>query len=141
VGVDDKIITTKGAPDEGMVIDFGDLKAVMMKEIDERFDHGFIVYEGDEFLMSLFDIPIWTKSSMNIPMSKLPLDPSTVFSTMKVLVVDYIPTAENLARDTYRRLAGVLELKYGISLAYVKVWETPNSSAVFTSQDVDKEEE
>lgn len=39
VGVDDKLITKEGDPAEGMVIDFSDLKKVMMDYIDASYDH------------------------------------------------------------------------------------------------------
>ena len=37
--VDDKVITEKGISDEGMVIDFGDLKQCMMNQFDDKYDH------------------------------------------------------------------------------------------------------
>src|SRR5262245_56527683 len=37
------LVTTPGAPDEGMLMDFGALKKILMREIHDKLDHGFIV--------------------------------------------------------------------------------------------------
>ena len=34
----------------GMVIDFGDLKNIMMEVLDNGFDHGFCIYNKDDFV-------------------------------------------------------------------------------------------
>ena len=109
VGVDDKVIQSVGASDEGMVIDFGDLKEIMMEEIDAKFDHGFVVYEKDEFI-NIFS--------------------SLSNKGMKMLFKDFIPTAENLARHWYDLIKLKLKEK-DIKIAHVKVWETPSSTALY----------
>lgn len=108
-GVDDKVITTKGVSDEGMVIDFGDLKEVLVNVIDERFDHGFVMYNEDEFVME-FD--------------------AFCRSGQKIIFVPFIPTVENLAKHWYELIKLRLEEK-NIKIKYLKVWETPNSFAVY----------
>ncbi len=109
VGVDDKVITTKGTSDEGMVIDYGDLKEVMMEIIDTPFDHSFTVYHDDEF----FEI-YWQLFRQN----------------QKINFVNFIPTAENLAKYWYELLKEEL-LNKNIKIAHVKVWETPTSTATY----------
>lgn len=109
VGVDNGIITTKGASDEGMVIDFSDLKEIMMTEIDENFDHGFIFYKEDTY-RNFFD-----------EMSK---------DGLKIIYFDKIPTAENLAQLWFSRIVQPLARR-GIKLRHVKVWETPTSTATY----------
>lgn len=47
VGVDDILISAPGSSSEGMVMDFGDLKEVMMSVLDKGFDHGFVMYSRD----------------------------------------------------------------------------------------------
>lgn len=113
VGVDDKVISEKGSSDEGMVIDYSDLKEIMMQEIDEKFDHGFVMSENDK-LNGFFKS--WKDEGM------------------KIIFTNFIPTAENLAKWWYQLLEIELE-KRKIKIAYVKVWETPNSTAVFTKKD------
>ena len=44
VGVEGEIITTKGVSDEGMIIDFDDIKKALMI-LDKKFDHGFMMYD------------------------------------------------------------------------------------------------
>lgn len=109
-GVDDKVIEKEGDSSEGMVIDFGDLKEIMMREIDGKFDHGFVMSKSDE-LGETFDS---IKHEMD----------------MKILFVPFVPTAENLAKHWFEILVEQLAVK-GISLKYVKVWETPSSTAIY----------
>lgn len=110
VAVDDKVISTPGSSDEGMVIDFGDLKQCMMDVLDKGFDHGFIVYELDKWVMEL---------------NKMYED------GMKVIFVDFIPTAENLAKYWFTLMKDKLKEK-NISISHVKIWETPTSTALYT---------
>ena len=106
-GVDDKVITTKGISDEGMVIDFGDLKQIMMEEIDSKFDHGFVLWYGDRMA-----------------------DMMKTDTNTKLTIVDFIPTAENLAKYWFELIDSKLEER-GIKLKYVRVWETPTSTATY----------
>jgi 6-pyruvoyl-tetrahydropterin synthase len=49
---------------------------------------------------------------------------------MKIIFVPFIPTSENLAKYWYQLMK--LELKkVGIKIKYIKVWETPSSTAVY----------
>lgn len=107
VGVDDKIITTTGSSDEGMVIDFGDLKQIMMDELDKKFDHGFILWEGDPFSLLI------------------QADPKTKYTE-----VTFIPTAENLAKYWYELIKPRL-LERNIKIKHLRVWETPTSTATY----------
>ena len=110
VGVDDKIISKKGASNEGMVIDFGDLKEIMMKEIDARFDHGFVIYKFEKLANYFVEM--------------------VAYEEMKVEFVSFIPTAENLAKHWFEILQPELKKKK-IKLSFVKVWETPTSTAIY----------
>lgn len=115
VGVDDKVIQTPGSSDEGMVIDFGDLKQVMMDYLDKGFDHGFIMFENDEYV-NMFE--------------------NLKSQGQKIVFVDFIPTAENLAQYWYLNLKELLLAK-DIQIHHVKVWETPTSTAIWTKEDED----
>src|SRR3989344_753413 len=55
VGVYGEVINKKGASDEGMVIDFGDIKKIMIEEIDIKHDHGFMISDTDEIMLKAFD--------------------------------------------------------------------------------------
>ena len=86
VCVDDKVINTSGSSDEGMVIDFGDLKEIMMEYIDKVYDHSFTIYNHDE-LAGWFNA-IRTDHDM------------------KINLVPFIPTAENLAKHWFELMQG-----------------------------------
>jgi len=123
-GVDDKVISTEGVSDEGMVIDFGDLKAIMMEVIDGGFDHGFVMYDKDPFRY-FFDI--MQKGEL------LKISEDTAVGDdkpQKILFVDFIPTAENLAKHWFELLEPRLRERQ-IKLKHVKVWETPTSTATY----------
>ena len=113
VGVDDKVIKTMGSSDEGMVIDFGDLKQVMMEVIDADFDHGFVMYEHDVLA------PVFVQLAKK--------------TGQKIIFTSFIPTAENLAEHWYYLLKKKL-LERNIRIAHIRVWETPNCSAMFSER-------
>lgn len=114
VGVDDKVITTSGLSDEGMVIDYGDLKNIMIDVLDAPFDHTGVYYVNDPKKASIIDF-----------YEGCPKEP---------VFVDFVPTAENLACYWYTCIKERLT-SLGLKLEHVKVWETPNSTAIFTSKD------
>jgi 6-pyruvoyltetrahydropterin/6-carboxytetrahydropterin synthase len=103
------IITTQGVSEEGMVMDFTDVKEVAKKTIVDAWDHAFLVYAGDtavvEFLQTLPD--------------------------HKTVVLDCIPTAENLAAKAFALLDGAFRDVYGnhLRLERVRLYETPNNWA------------
>lgn len=121
VGVDDKIVTTKGTSDEGMVIDFGDIKKIMVEEIYNIYDHGFVLYDMDK-LKPMFD---GMAEAMGID---------------RIIYVPFIPTAENFAKRWYEMLKQRFE-EIGITLFHVKVWETPTSTAEYNAFDDKKDSE
>ena len=100
------VVDEPGAPDNGMVIDFSDIKAIANEHIISRWDHAFLVYAQDtpvrQFLESL--------------------------PGHKTVVLDSFPTAENLAREAFRILAPLYHNRYGqdLRLTRVRLYETPN---------------
>ena len=113
VTVDDKVITTTGASDEGMVIDFSDLKELMMRHIDAVLDHGFMIYVKDPLL------PFFAEQQK---------------SGMKIIITPFIPTAENLAEHLYCIMRQSL-IERRIAIRSVEVYETPTSMAEYTRSD------
>ena len=101
-----EIIDAAGKPVNGMVMDFGDMKTIAREHVVDRWDHAFLVYCGDtavvEFLAGMPD--------------------------HKTVVLDTIPTAENLAREAFRILDPVYRDTYGnhLRLERVRLYETPN---------------
>lgn len=97
--------------EEGMVKDFGFLKDVMMEQIDARCDHGFALWNQDP----LVDNDDFMKSG-------------------KIIIVDFVPTAENLAKWWGQLCAA--QMPEGVEVVQVKVWETPNCSATWLNPEV-----
>ncbi|MBS1627608.1 MAG: 6-pyruvoyl tetrahydropterin synthase family protein [Bacteroidetes bacterium] len=64
-----KIKNEIGHPKNGMVVDFGDLKKIVRKEILEKFDHSLVLMEGSSLLQSI-------RSEINERLILTPFQPS-----------------------------------------------------------------
>ena len=82
-----ELVETEGAPDRGMVMDFADVKALAMEHLVNKWDHAFIVYAGDEVVRSFLE----------------------KMADHKTVVLDRIPTVENLAAEAFRILSERLQ--------------------------------
>tara|TARA_B100000614_G_C14339503_1_gene408224 strand:+ start:124 stop:501 length:378 start_codon:yes stop_codon:yes gene_type:complete len=104
------VVTQEGSSEEGMLMDFSDVSAILNQHIHDVVDHAFIVYEGDK-------------------------DALTALSHMgdehRTLVVPFIPTAENLAKWAFEQVESHISSSYGNSLKLYAfhVRETPKSWA------------
>lgn len=104
-----EIIRTEGAAEEGMVMDFSEVKRIAQRVVVDPWDHAFLVYAGDravaEFLATLPD--------------------------HKTVVLAVVPTAENLAAEAFRLLDAAYADTYGnqLKLERVRLYETPNNWA------------
>ena len=111
VFVDGEVIGTKGTSDEGMVIDFSDLKEVMMDVLDKKYDHNGVFYKDDpkrNAIIEFYD-----------------------GAPKQVVFVDFVPTAENLAKHWFNELKSELE-KRGVKIVRIIVWETRTSKAIYS---------
>lgn len=146
------VMDQSGNEENGMVLDFGNVKKYMMDLIDAVFDHGFVVYRGDTAMMQMF-FPdrslekvadefeaVWNLSitaycqmlhngdkvsGLLLPVAKVSdQDPGG----MKVIIVNYVPTAENLAKHMFEMLSYPIEEHYdgNIKLVNLRLYETPN---------------
>jgi 6-pyruvoyltetrahydropterin/6-carboxytetrahydropterin synthase len=103
------IIRQEGSSDDGMVMDFSDVKTIAREAVVDVWDHAFLVYSGDtevrNFLESLPD--------------------------HKTVIMNSIPTAENMAAEAFRLLQDRYRDVYGnhLKLERVRLYETPNSWA------------
>lgn len=103
------IIRQENASDNGMVMDFSDVKAIARRAVVDVWDHAFLVYKNDsvvlDFLKSLPD--------------------------HKTVIMDSVPTAENMAAEAFRILKSEYQDTYGnhLKLERVRLYETPNSWA------------
>ena len=100
------MIEEEGSPERGMVMDFADIKSLANTHLVDLWDHAFLVYEGDHAVVDF--------------LKTLP--------GHKTVVIDRIPTVENLVVLAYEKLAAVYDGHYGINLQLVQVrlYETPN---------------
>ena len=94
-----EIIKADGLPVNGMVMDFADVKRIANEFVVERWDHAFLVYRGDTTVMTLLEA---------IP-------------GHKTVVLDVVPTAENLAAEAYHDVYA-----NHLRLERVRLYETPN---------------
>lgn len=98
---------------EGMVVDFGDLKKIVNEKIVKKFDHKTILFSGDEL--------------NNQIMRTMPTD--------WFVAVDYNPTAENMLTDINRILTDFLfDSKVGFNIFQLILWETPTSCAIINNK-------
>jgi len=116
---------------EGMVLDFGFLKELMMEHIDEPCDHGMTLWVDDPLVGTMFLTP------EQLVMAKYSIETSGYWlgygNGGKLYLVPFVPTAENLARHWFQRLQQpVASRTQGQGeISYVKVWETPNGIAKY----------
>lgn len=115
-----QIIETPGSPDEGMLVDFGHLKKLMVELISDKLDHKFILYEKDFDLASALEYANFGDDLVSFP---------------------YIPTAENIARWCWDALQMPIKVMWGenLWLEDVTVFETPTSSASYSGEEFDVE--
>ncbi|MBI1174635.1 MAG: 6-carboxytetrahydropterin synthase QueD [Sideroxydans sp.] len=103
------IITAEGLSEQGMVMDYSEVKRIAKEQLVDTWDHAFLVYRGDtavlEFLQTL--------------------------PGHKTVVLDVPPTAENLATVAFAILSPAYRDVYGnhLQLERVRLYETPNNWA------------
>lgn len=101
------VIETEGASEQGMLMDFSDVKRIAKERVVDAWDHAFLVYRGD----------------------KVVLDFLRTLPGHKTVVLDIIPTAENLAKVAFELLDGAYCDIFGndLRLERVRLYETPNN--------------
>ena len=101
-----RVIEVEGSSDNGMIMDFSDIKALAHEHLVSVWDHAFLVYEKDSTVVEF--------------LKTLP--------GHKTVVVDRVPTVENLAQIAFDMLKAVYHNRYGRALALKKItlYETPN---------------
>lgn len=128
-----------GTEQDGMVIDFGFLKDEMMSIIDAHCDHGQILWVDDPFVRML--VPMLDLSSAREGIARvgfffltttIQVDANRSIP-VKLYLLPCAPTAENLARHWFERLAPrvLLRTNEQAKLSSVVVHETPNCRAVY----------
>jgi 6-pyruvoyltetrahydropterin/6-carboxytetrahydropterin synthase len=95
-----------GDSDNGMIMDFSDIKSLAKEHLVDLWDHAFIVYEKDHAVKDF--------------LTQLP--------GHKTVVLNRVPTVENLAAVAFEILKKVYDGRFGsnLSLSKIKLFETPN---------------
>ncbi len=101
-----EIIQADGQADNGMVMDFAEVKSIAKTHVVDVWDHAFLAYRGDRAVIAFLE--------------SLP--------GHKTVVLDVVPTAENLAQRAFDILAPLYQDRFGrqLQLARVRLYETPN---------------
>lgn len=103
------IIRQEGVSENGMVMDFSDVKTIARLAVVDVWDHAFLVYKNDHPVLSF--------------LNSLP--------DHKTVIMNSVPTAENMAAEAFRILQAQYQDTYGnhLKLERVRLYETPNSWA------------
>ena len=114
-----EIIQTEGASEQGMVMDFTDVKNIALEKIANVWDHAFLVYRGDDVVLNF--------------LNSMP--------GHKTVVLDTVPTAENLALTAFKVLNAAYIDVYGnhLRLERVRLYETPNNWADAVRDQIESE--
>lgn len=102
-----------GKADDGMVLDFGDIKRLINQHIVELWDHAFLVAKEDASLVSFL---------ASIP-------------NHKTVILEHVPTVENLAKTAFAILQPIFKQAFGgrLELSALRLYETPNCWADVSS--------
>lgn len=104
-----EIINNEGQSEQGMVMDFSDVKRIAQEKVVNVWDHAFLVYRGDKQVCNF--------------LASMP--------EHKTVIFDVVPTAENLAQAAFDILNPAYQDSYGnqLKLARIRLFETPNNWA------------
>ena len=100
------VIEVEGNSDNGMIMDFSDIKSLAKEHLVDVWVHAFLVYQKDDVVRNF--------------LATLP--------NHKTVVIDRIPTVENLARIAFDILKAAYTDRFGTGLHLHKLvlHETPN---------------
>jgi 6-pyruvoyltetrahydropterin/6-carboxytetrahydropterin synthase len=104
-----QVITEEKISENGMVMDFSDVKRIARERVVDIWDHAFLVHKNDQVVLDF--------------LNTLP--------NHKTVIFQHVPTAENMAAEAFRILQDQYQDTYGnqLKLSRVRLYETPNSWA------------
>ncbi len=105
VSVSGQILNQPGAPLDGMIADFTDIKQWVKSEVVEIFDHALVLRQNSEHANMNWSELNWTR----------------------ILLTSYQPTCENIMLDIRDRL--IKKIPSGLELVQLRLYETPTSYA------------
>ena len=106
------VLEMPGAADDGMVLDFGDIKRLANEHLVNLWDHAFLVAKEDQAVVAF--------------LASMP--------NHKTVILDRVPTVENLAHAAFVILEPIFaEAFHGrLRLSSIRLYETPNCWADIT---------
>lgn len=108
-----KVINIKGNTNNGMIMDFSDIKILAEQYLINLWEHAFLVYAEDKIVRNFLD----------------------TLPGHKTVVISRIPTVENLAQTAFNILKTIYRNKYNTNLNLQKIvlYETPNCYATVST--------
>lgn len=97
---------------QGVIIDFGNIKKILVNWLEDKWDHKTLIYIDDRLRESLCSI--------------LPKD--------NVVITTWIPTSENMASYLLNEI-GPVELPTNVTLTQVDLYETTKCKATVKLED------
>jgi len=112
ISIKGDMVEVEGSSEEGMVIDFADIKKIALSLVHKKLDHSFMAWDKDKEMIDFFKLS----------------------KGHKPVIVPFTPTAENVAKYIFDLIYPEIVDAYGnnIHLSSVKVWETPTSCAIYS---------
>ncbi|MDO9204467.1 6-carboxytetrahydropterin synthase QueD [Methylotenera sp.] len=103
------IISQEGTSENGMVMDFSDVKKIAKTSVVDVWDHAFLVYQHDLEILNFLN----------------------TLTNHKTVIFPTVPTAENMAAEAFKILKTQYQDTYGnhLKLEKVRLYETPNNWA------------
>jgi 6-pyruvoyltetrahydropterin/6-carboxytetrahydropterin synthase len=110
--IEGDIVEKSGVSEEGMLMDFSDVSAILTEHVHDVVDHAFVVYQGDEQALAACKL---------------------MGDGHRTVIVPFIPTAENLAKWAFEQVEPHIQSSYGnrLQLVAMHVRETPKSIATW----------
>lgn len=111
-----EVVSARGESNNGMVMDFSDVKALARSHLVDAWDHAFLAWREDRAVVDFL----------------------STLEGHKTVLFDAVPTAENLARIAFGILDPAYRDLYGnrLRLDRVRLYETPNCWADATRDDI-----
>ncbi|MCX7180485.1 MAG: 6-carboxytetrahydropterin synthase, partial [Proteobacteria bacterium] len=100
------VVLASGQSVNGMIMDFSEIKSLAKQHLVDAWDHAFLAYQGDAPVVNFL----------------------ATLSDHKTVLLDVVPTVENLAVIAFAKLRGVYLDTYGnhLRLEHLRLYETPN---------------
>ena len=111
-----EVIRSESGSMNGMVMDFSEIKSLAKQHLVDAWDHAFLAFRGDAPVVAFL----------------------STLADHKTVLLDLVPTVENLAAIAFARLDAVYLDQYGnqLRLERIRLYETPNCWADASRQDV-----